>query len=248
MLVVWIAFIFVFFSISHSKLVPSILPIFPALAVLMGDRLSKISGRTLAWQISIMIPIAIAAWWFAPLAYRGASVEVPVALYDNFIPWIQAAAACWLVGAVIAMWLARREQILSAVAVMALAGLLMGQAVYLGYNALAPASSAYLIAQQVKPYLKPGAPFYSVAMYEQTLPPYLQRTMTLVAHPDEMYFGIEQEPQKWIPEVATFEQLWRQQTYALAVMSPTMYTGLLAADLPMRVIARDTRRVVVITP
>lgn len=248
MLMVWIAFIFVFFSVSHSKLVPYILPIFPALALLMGDRLSKISGRTLAWQISIMIPIAVAAWWFAPLAYKGVSVEVPITLYDNFIPWIQAAAACWLVGALVTMWLARREQILSAVAVMAFAGLLMGQAIYLGYNALSPASSAYLIAQQVKPYLKPGAPFYSVAMYEQTLPPYLQRTMTLVAHPDEMYFGIEQEPKKWIPEVATFERVWRQQAYALAVMSPATYTGLLAAGLPMRVIARDTRRVVVITP
>jgi hypothetical protein len=141
-----------------------------------------------------------------------------------------------------------REQIIAAVTVMAVAGLLMGQSVYLGYNALSPASSAYLIAQQVKPYLKPGVPFYSVAMYEQTLPPYLRRTMTLVAHPDEMYFGIEQEPNKWIPDVATFLKLWRQQPYALAVMSPVYYQQFAAQGLPMRVIARDTRRVVVVTP
>lgn len=248
MLMVWIAFIFVFFSISHSKLVPYILPIFPALALLIGERLSKISGKTLSWQISIMLPVATAAWWFAPLASKGASAEVPVALYDNFIPWIQAAALCWLIGAMVAMWLARREQIIAAVTVMAVSGLLMGQSVYLGYNALSPASSAYLIAQQVKPYLKPGVPFYSVAMYEQTLPPYLRRTMTLVAHPDEMYFGIEQEPNKWIPDVATFLKLWPQQPYALAVMSPVYYQQFAAQGLPMRVIARDTRRVVVVTP
>lgn len=248
MLMVWIAFIFVFFSVSHSKLVPYILPIFPALALLIGERLSKISGKALFWQISIMVPVSMAAWWFAPLASKGASAEVPVALYDNFIPWIQAAALCWLIGTLIAMWLARREQIIAAVTVMAVAGLLMGQSVYLGYNALSPASSAYLIAQQVKPYLKPGVPFYSVAMYEQTLPPYLRRTMTLVAHPDEMYFGIEQEPNKWIPDVATFLKLWRQQPYALAVMSPVYYQQFAAQGLPMRVIARDTRRVVVVTP
>ncbi len=248
MLMVWVVFIFVFFSVSHSKLVPYILPIFPALALLIGERISKISGRTLAWQISIMIPVAIAAWWFSPLASKGASAEVPAALYDNFIPWIQAAAICWLIGALVAIWLARREQIIAAVSVMAVAGLLMGQSVYIGYNALSPASSAYLIAQQVKPYLKPGVPFYSVAMYEQTLPPYLQRTMTLVAHPDEMYFGIEQEPNKWIPEVATFLELWRKQPYALAVMSPINYQHFADQGLPMRVIARDTRRVVVVTP
>lgn len=34
--VTWAAFIFLFFSASHSKLVPYILPIFPALAVLVG--------------------------------------------------------------------------------------------------------------------------------------------------------------------------------------------------------------------
>src|SRR5690606_5118078 len=35
-LVTWAVFIFLFFSKSHSKLVPYILPIFPALAVLGG--------------------------------------------------------------------------------------------------------------------------------------------------------------------------------------------------------------------
>ena len=248
MLIIWAGFIFVFFSVSHSKLVPYILPIFPALALLIGERLSKISGKALAWQISPMLPLAAAMWWFAPLAAKSASVEVPATLYAHFIPWLQAAALTWLIGALITIWLARREQVIAAVSVMAVASMLMGQAVLLGYNALSPASSAYLIAQQIKPYLKPGVPFYSVAMYEQTLPPYLQRTMTLVAHPDEMEFGIQQEPDKWIPDVATFKQVWRQQPYALAVMSPVYYQKFVVEGLPMRVIAHDTRRVVVIKP
>ncbi len=248
MLMVWIGFIFVFFSISDSKLVPYILPIFPALALLIGQRLSTVSGKALAWQISPLIPVALAAWWFAPLAAKGSSAEVPAALYADFILWLQIAALAWLAGAVIAVLLARRERIIAAVSVMAVAGLLMGQAVLYGYNALSPASSAYLIAQQVKPYLRPGVPFYSVAMYEQTLPPYLRRTLTLVAHPDEMEFGIEQEPDKWIPDIATFTKRWRQPGYALAVMSPDTYRKFAAQGLPMQVIARDTRRVVVIKP
>ena len=37
----WIAFIFLFFSVSHSKLPPYILPIFPALAVLVGVGIAR---------------------------------------------------------------------------------------------------------------------------------------------------------------------------------------------------------------
>jgi 4-amino-4-deoxy-L-arabinose transferase-like glycosyltransferase len=40
-LVTWVAFVFGFFSISHSKLAPYILPIFPALAVLIGAWLAR---------------------------------------------------------------------------------------------------------------------------------------------------------------------------------------------------------------
>jgi 4-amino-4-deoxy-L-arabinose transferase-like glycosyltransferase len=40
--VVWIAFIFLFFTKSHSKLAPYILPIFPALAVVIGGWLAQV--------------------------------------------------------------------------------------------------------------------------------------------------------------------------------------------------------------
>lgn len=248
MLLIWVVFIFLFFSKSDSKLVPYILPIFPALALLMGDRLSRIPGKTLFWQLVIMLPIAVAALAFAPLAVRAGSAEVPAALYANFVPWIQAAAASWLAGTLLALWFSHRDQVRAAVISLALAGLLTGQLTFMGYNALSPASSAYNIAQQIKPYLRPGVPFYSVGMYEQTLPPYIDRTLTLVAHTDEMAFGLQQEPQKWIPTVDAWKKIWLQQPYALAVMSPSTYDQLVQEKLPMRLIARDTRRAVVTTP
>ena len=248
MLLIWIVFIFLFFSKSDSKLVPYILPIFPALALLIGDRLTRISGKTLFWQLIIMLPIALAAIVFAPLAVRAGSVSVPASLYANMVPWIQAAGASWLAGTLLALWFARREQVRAAVIALGLAGLLTGQLTFMGYDAIAPASSAYTIAQQIKPYLKPGVPFYSVGMYEQTLTPYIQRTVTLVAHTDEMAFGLQQEPWKWIPSVDTWKQIWLKQPYALAVITPPLYEQLVAQKLPMRVIARDTRRVVVTTP
>lgn len=41
---VWIAFVVLFFSISRSKLVPYIIPVYPAFAILFGEWLSK-TGR-----------------------------------------------------------------------------------------------------------------------------------------------------------------------------------------------------------
>ena len=91
-------------------------------------------------------------------------------------------------------------------------------------------------------------PFYSVGGYEQTLPFYIKRTVTLVAYQDEMAFGLQQEPQLWVPDVAGFERLWRNHDDALAVMGPEMFEQLQQARLPMQVIARDTERVFVRTP
>ena len=248
MLWVWSGFIFLFFSVSHSKLVPYILPIFPALALLTARYIASAPGRSLAWQFTLLMPLALALFGLAPLVERSASSEVPLELYARFVPWLQAGALFWLAGAAAASVLVRRNHTLSAIAIMALSGVLMGQSVYLGYDELSPASSGRDIATRIRPWLRPGVPFYSVAMYEQTLPPYLQRTMTLVAHPDEMQFGIQQEPQKWIPTVAEFERIWPRQPYALAVMSPAEYRKLQAHGLAMQVIASDTRRTVVVTP
>src|SRR5207249_4342290 len=59
-LLLWILLPLLFFSISHSKLVPYIFPIFPPLAILLGRHLAKrwenASGRKL-----IIILAAIAA-------------------------------------------------------------------------------------------------------------------------------------------------------------------------------------------
>jgi 4-amino-4-deoxy-L-arabinose transferase-like glycosyltransferase len=54
--VVWAAFIFVFFSASHSKLVTYILPVFPALAVLIGVRLASMwQGRKRELESGLLV-------------------------------------------------------------------------------------------------------------------------------------------------------------------------------------------------
>ena len=87
-------------------------------------------------------------------------------------------------------------------------------------------------------------PFYSVLSYEQTLPFYLKRTLTLVANQNEMDFGLEHEPQKWIPTVDEFKARWREDRGAYAVMKIDVFVKLLAEGLPMAEIARNRRYVI----
>lgn len=248
MLMTWAIFIFVFFSISHSKLVPYILPIFPALALIMGQQLAEMDGRQFArqlWPAALFATLMLIATPFVP---HMASDQVPLALYRGFAVYLGIGAFIWLLAILRAMQLARWDNMLHSVTILTFGSVLMGQMVYLGYDKLSPASSARHLVPAIQPWLRPNTPFYSVAMYEQTLPPYLHRTLTLVAHPDEMEFGIQQEPDKWIPTVKQFEAVWPRQAYAMAVMSPDEYKKLHQDGLPMQIITQDTRRVIVVTP
>ena len=58
-LLIWAVFTYVFFSISGSKLPSYLLPMFPALALLMGKRIAEMRGRVLLWQVFPAIPVAL---------------------------------------------------------------------------------------------------------------------------------------------------------------------------------------------
>ena len=81
-------------------------------------------------------------------------------------------------------------------------------------------------------------PFYSVRTYEQTLPFYIDRTVTLVEYQDEMAYGLQQEPQLWVPTLAEFKTRWRAEQYALAVMSLEVFAELSEAACQCRNRAR----------
>jgi hypothetical protein len=104
------------------------------------------------------------------------------------------------------------------------------------------------IAQQIKPHLEPGIPFYSVHNYEQTLPFYIKRPVTLVAYADELAFGLKQEPALWLPDIPAFVKAWHGHARALAIIEPSTYAKLEKEGLPMQVIATHVRYAVVKKP
>ncbi|MBI3901895.1 MAG: glycosyltransferase family 39 protein [Nitrosomonadales bacterium] len=247
-LLVWAVFIYLFFTKSGSKLPSYLLPMFPALALLMGKQLVTMDARRLFWQIAPLLPLALLGLVLAPFTAKLADTPLQVQGYSAYATWLFLAALVWVVGMIAALLLLRRRNKLVAVLSLALSSLLAAQIATSGYNTIARERSAYYIADAIRHYVKADEPFYSVGMYEQTLPFYLKRTFTLVAYQDEMAFGIMQEPQRYIPDIAGFVQAWQLQPAALAIMPLSIYPQLQSAGLTMKTIYEDPQYVVVSKP
>jgi 4-amino-4-deoxy-L-arabinose transferase-like glycosyltransferase len=248
MLLIWAGFIFVFFSISDSKLPSYILPIFPALALLIACQLEGSKHKALAASGSLLALFGIAGLAFAnriPALAHGA-YEVP--LYQSYVPWVIAGAALAAVGGIGATLLARRQREL-AIVVLAASGFLSTQILMLGHEPLGRYKAGLDHVPAIAAELTPQTPIYAVNLYEQSLPFYLRHTTILVEHADEMEFGIKQEPQLWLPTLDAFVTVWNDEhahgKKAIAILQPAVYPELQKRGLPMRIIAKDPRRIIV---
>jgi 4-amino-4-deoxy-L-arabinose transferase-like glycosyltransferase len=247
-LLVWAVFIYLFFSVSGSKLPSYLLPMFPALALLMGKQIAEMPARRLFWLVLPVLFIVGIMLALAPFTARTADTPLQLELYSAYAVWLTVAAAVWFAGVGAGLWLLRREAKLAAVIVLAFSSLIAAQIGTSGHNTAARDRSAYHVAEAIMPYVKPDIPFYSILYYEQTLPFYIKRTFTLVQYQDEMDFGIKQEPEKWIPDLAGFAERWKKDKEALAIVQLHNYPQLEGLKLPMKEIFRDEHFVVVMKP
>ena len=244
-LLIWAVFIYLFFTASGSKLPSYLLPIFPALALLMGKRITEMSSQTLFKQIVPVILFVIAIMVLALNVGKLADTPLQKELYPQYTSWLMVASLVLLAGLLGGLWLLRNERKQIAVATLACSSLLFAQIGLSGYNELAVERSAKHIALAIAPQLKAGVPFYSVLDYEQTLPFYLKRTFTLVQYQDEMGFGLGQEPQRWIPTVEEFAPVWAAQTEAYAIIRVHDYPRMQQLGLSMQIIFQDSQNIVV---
>ncbi|MBK8336455.1 MAG: glycosyltransferase family 39 protein [Sterolibacteriaceae bacterium] len=247
-LAVWCAFTLVFFSASGSKLPSYILPILPAFALIAGAFATRVSSPAMAFHAGVTAILAAVALALVHRVTDRADADTPVALLQAYETVLLAAAGVWLFGGLLAVGLAYRRRIRGAALSLAIGTFAMGMLAMLGHEHLSPSNSAWHIAQQVKPMLAPNAPIYSVRYFEHTLPYYLRRTLILVDYRDEMDFGLTQEPHLGLPTVAQFELRWRSDDDAFAVMTEEMRLELESRGLPMQIVARDTRRVIIRKP
>ena len=245
-LIIWAASIFLFFSLSRSKLPHYILPMFPALALLAGWQIGRMPARRLAWELLPVAGLLVAVAAFAVLGHSHRST--PPELISAFKPWLLLGLGTLSVGVLAAAWQLRKGRIATGVLAAGLAAMAAYQVTLRGYDELSPYMSSAHIARQIRPHLRPDTPFYSIETYDQTLDFYLDRTVILVEFLDELHFGLLQEPHRWIPTVAEWKQVWRRQPGAFALMDASRYEKLREEGFPMLLIAHDHRRYIVRAP
>ena len=248
----WFIVIFAFFSISRSKLPGYIIPIFPALALLIGNRLDHLLGHTnsmsLAWKLQTICFALLASIGFFFLSEIGKQARPDeIEAYAQYAYWIIAALLTLIAFSLYASFQSKRNGIKSIVSFawgFYLCAIIAGT----GHETLGRAVSGIDLVNQVKSSIPEKVNFYSVRLLDHTVPFYLGRTMIMVQSPDELEFGVNQEPDLWIPTLEGFVTRWKEDQSAYAIMVPEVFIELQGLNLPMQEVGRDSRRVIVKHP
>ena len=237
LLAIWVVFCFVFFSLSQSKLIPYILPLFPALSLLAGRSLAVVEPRQLRRALliasALWAALSLTALWVWHTPAMAARLDLPAG------PLVPAIAASFLLAALLtvgASALAARRGALPATIIATLGSLLLVSTLLTTADQLPGQRANQGLVAAASGRLGEGTAFYCVDAYEQSIPFYLRHTCTLVGYRGELDFGLGQEPARWIADLNQFAARWRAAGDALAVIRPASYAELQRMGLPMRVI------------
>ncbi|MET3131622.1 4-amino-4-deoxy-L-arabinose transferase-like glycosyltransferase [Oxalobacteraceae bacterium GrIS 1.11] len=250
MLLIWTVFIFFFFSYSSSKLPGYILPVFPALALLIACYLETASRGNRLFGAGLIAVLGLVGIALVPQIVK-ISTRHPaeLQLLQAYQPWILGAAFMALAGGALALLHARHLRRDMMVLTLACAGFLSTQLILAGFEPYGHLRAGAGLVPQIKAELAPDTKIYSVGDYEQSLSFYLRRTVILVDYWDEFTFGLQQQPELSIPTVDAFALQWQSDAKAgvrdIAILNPDSYADLKKRGLPMRLVAEDTRRIVV---
>ena len=244
----WSAFVMLFFSASGSKLPAYILPVFPVFALVLADWLSRAPAHALWKPVGILAPVllfVIAVSWGAPERAKSAWTHE---LYAAARPWIVAGLAVLAVAIAAAALRLRAGRKWSGLALVVAGSLFLIDFVEDGYERLAPRQSGEIVANVMKRALGRDTRVYSVGYYDQTIPFYIGRTVTLVDYWDEFSQGLKSEPQLAIPTLEAFARDWMRPGDAMAIIHPDLHEKLSTRGLAMTLLHRDERRILVRKP
>ncbi|HZP59437.1 MAG TPA: glycosyltransferase family 39 protein [Opitutaceae bacterium] len=211
--IVWAAFIFVFFSLSHSKLAPYILPVFPPLALLIGRYVA------LGWEVPGEAPLrgGFRAYAFAAGVMAMALFMVWARLPADKLSPAQRAALTPLISVLVSVlctggflvpWLALRRGVRVGLRTLVAATAVFFVVVVAALPIVLDRTTKPL-ALMLRAELKPGDRVFSYHEFFHDLPFYLGRTIGTVEYRGEMDFGTaaEDHADRYVNE-ASFRRLW----------------------------------------
>ena len=239
-------FILLFFSKSSSKLPAYILPMFPVLGLLIGVYLRHIDAARLAWLVLPVFPVSLwgaYAAWQAPANKAQEAFSRP--LYDAMSIWVIAAALVIATATLIAFFALRNHRKWLGVLFISMGTMIGVELIERGYEHISPLQSGANLAQAMQPHLTPETRLYAVETYDQALPFYLKRTLTLVNYVDEFELGEASEPDKWIKRLEDFPPAWNAPGPAIAIIQPGHIEKMKSLGLSFEIIHQDPRRIAI---
>ena len=247
-LTIWCVFLFVFFSVSRSKLPSYLLPTVPAFAMLLAPMMLAMPdvrfGRMLAGMTLIPLGLVIAAI----INDRFESDAYTPGMVNAYALFFVVSAALFAAAIFAAWWFNRKSRRIDALLIAATLATAATSTLVIGYGTLSQSTSSKQLVEDflvAEPQYRKDDVFFSVGMYEQTLPAYLKRTVTLVDYLDEMGLGAAIEPDKVRFNFADFAEEWEALDRAYAVTDFDQLPRLDFAGLDYRVVAADLRRAII---
>ncbi len=254
---IWTVFILLFFSKSQSKLVPYILPVFPAVAVLIGRSIAGIWERSSAekfrrgtWGFIVTAMILTLAAAIAPEFPAVTDLMKGQPEIAEYLPILRITlGGSMLLGAIAAFTGLRQNSPRWVFAGIALSTALFLVAMACGGGSFDKASTKKF-AMMLKPLLKEEDRVYSVGIYTQDLPVYLERLISVVDYRGELAFGIDAEPEKTSKrflERSSFIENWLKPGTAYAVIRDSAYKKWFSPlGIPHKVLLQTNRFVLVV--
>ncbi len=196
---VWSAITFVFFSVSKSKLPPYILPIFPALSLVIGH-LFHVAWLQKArqWKENVVfIPVFLAFCCAAGL-YATGLLDSRIAALSSFavapaLPYLRGFAAIIVIASLLAAVLiaVRKLRSTSLFAVLLGFQIVLMIGLLLNIRALDPINTTKQLAQTINRLAQKDDIVATYGSFEETLPFYTQRPVVLASYTGELKMGSE---------------------------------------------------------
>ncbi len=214
-LLTWFCLILLFFSISSSKLVPYVAPLFPPLAVFLG-RLFLVSetdeAKPGSWKVRgpvILQSLLLGAALFVPLFLPEHAMTS-----GKWLPWIAPSLVLVILLAILPDRLRRPARISRFLGIYLISALLFLALVFPAGRFLTPYKSAWPVVQAMPQYLPAGHRLYQFRINLYGIDFYTGVRTPVVDEVGELFYGAlqlpEDERQRWFMMFFEFFRFYRQ--------------------------------------
>ena len=265
-LVIWATVIFFFFSVSQSKLIPYILPVFPPLAILLGKLFSdhmekRAEGQFLPENILLCIILFSAAVLFAlyphvkelaPLLVKSGMVRPASSLLTK-PPLVSALGGSLVAGLSLAVGLLilfaqRRKNVIVLFAGLCFYAFILetaGSQFFL--NGISFKKSTRELALQARSIVSDKGLLVSFG-YDQSLPFYTGKRTIVVGSRGELEFGSKQGDQSpWFIDEPAFIKLWQENRRVVVLLKKEEYLLISDKLIPRGVILGEKYKKILVT-